>query len=54
MSDDKPTVVQEDDVWVIRVMNPTGKVQEFRCASESQAKQLAAILTPREQRPAAR
>ncbi len=49
MGSPKPQVVREDDIWVIRVEQPNGKVQEYRCASESQAKQLAAILTPRDQ-----
>lgn len=44
----KATVTKEDDVWVIRLENSNGKTQEYRCASESQAKQLAAVLTPRE------
>ena len=46
----KPVVTQENDVWVIRLENPTGKVQEYRCATEAQAKQLAIVLTPKEQR----
>jgi len=45
----KPQVVKEDDIWVIRVEQPNGKIQEYRCASESQAKQLAAVLSPRDQ-----
>ena len=46
-----PTVIrQEEDVWVLRVEQPNGQVQEYRCLSELQAKQLAAMLvTPREQ-----
>jgi hypothetical protein len=46
-----PAVIQkEDDVWVLRVQQPNGQVQEYRCLSELQAKQLAAmLLTPREQ-----
>ena len=47
MSATKPTLTQEEGVWVIRLEN-NGKVQEFRCATESQARQLAAVLTPRE------
>lgn len=45
----KPVVVQENDVWVIRLENG-GKVQEYRCATEAQAKALALVLTPKEQR----
>ncbi|HMK73686.1 MAG TPA: hypothetical protein VK454_10135 [Myxococcaceae bacterium] len=40
---------QEADVWVLRVEQSDGKVQEYRCNSENQAKQLALVLTPREQ-----
>lgn len=49
----KPTLTQEDGVWVIRLTNANGKQQEYRCASETQARQLHAILTPREAVPAA-
>jgi hypothetical protein len=47
----KPVVItqEEDDVWVLRLEQPNGKVQEYRCNSELQAKQLALVLTPREQ-----
>jgi hypothetical protein len=45
----KPTVTKEDDVWVIRV-ETNGKVQEYRCATEAQAKQLALVLTPKEKK----
>jgi hypothetical protein len=46
-----PAVIrQEEDVWVLRVEQPNGQVQEYRCLSELQAKQLAAmLLKPREQ-----
>lgn len=44
----KPVVSQEENIWVIRVLNPSGKTQEYRCATERQARQLAAALTPRE------
>jgi hypothetical protein len=37
-----------DDVWVVRIAT-NGKVQEYRCNSEHQAKQLALVLMPREQ-----
>ena len=39
---------KEDEVWVIRLENPSGKVQEYRCATEAQARQLALVLTPKE------
>lgn len=48
MNAGKPTLTQEEGVWVIRLENSNGKVQEFRCATESQARQLAAVLAPRE------
>lgn len=51
MSEAKPLLIQEDDVWVIRIERPDGKMQEYRCTSESQAKQLLQIMTPKEQRP---
>jgi len=44
----KPTMTKEDDVWVIRVENVSGKTQEYRCATEKQAKQLFNALLPRE------
>jgi hypothetical protein len=47
MAEQKPTVTKEDDVWVIRFEGANGKMQEYRCASESQAKQLARVLTPK-------
>ncbi|RKH19755.1 hypothetical protein D7Y13_07335 [Corallococcus praedator] len=39
-----PVVTKENDVWVIRIERPNGKVQEYRCATESQARQLALVL----------
>ena len=45
----KPVVTCENEVWVIR-LETAGKVQEYRCATEAQAKQLALVLTPKEQR----
>lgn len=46
MNASKPSLTQEEGVWVIRLENSAGKVQEFRCATEMQAKQLAAVLMP--------
>ena len=49
----KPTITKEQtsdgDVWVIRLQD-NGKTQEYRCASEQQAKQLVMVLTPQGQR----
>lgn len=51
MGSPKPVVTQEDDVWVIRIQGSNGSMQEYRCASEKQARQLAMVLTPRESGP---
>ncbi len=40
-----PVVTKEADVWVIRLATPAGKTQEYRCATESQARQLAMVLS---------
>lgn len=45
MSTGQAVVTREEDVWVIRISNPNGKVQEYRCATEGQARQLAAVLS---------
>ena len=39
-----PTVTKEADVWVVRVERAGGKMQEYRCASEAQARQLKQSL----------
>jgi hypothetical protein len=50
MASTPASIRQEEDVWVLRVEQPNGQVQEYRCLSELQAKQLAAMLVkPREQ-----
>lgn len=41
----RPTVTQENDVWVLRIEKDNGKLQEYRCATETQAKQLAMVLS---------
>lgn len=41
----KPVITEEEGIWVIRVENGNGKTQEFRCASERQARQLATVLS---------
>ncbi len=41
----RPVVSKEFDVWVLRVQKPNGKVQEYRCATERQARQLALVLS---------
>lgn len=50
MGDAKPVITKEADVWVIRLEGEGGKMQEYRCASESQAKSLALVLTPKNQK----
>lgn len=44
----KPVVTKENDVWVIRLEKENGKTQEYRCSTELQARQLAAVLMPRD------
>ncbi len=41
-------VKKVENVWVLRVEKENGKVQEYRCATEAQAKQLALVLVPKE------
>jgi len=41
----RPTVTQENDVWVLRIEKNNGKMQEYRCATEKQARQLAMVLS---------
>ncbi|NVJ07578.1 hypothetical protein HUW63_20325 [Myxococcus sp. AM001] len=38
-------VTKENDVWVLRIEKDNGKQQEYRCATENQARQLAMILS---------
>lgn len=45
MSNARSVVSQEADVWVLRVNTASGKVQEYRCSSEAQARQLALVLS---------
>ena len=40
------TVTQDEDMWILRV-EVAGKVQEYRCHSEVQARALAILLLPR-------
>ena len=47
----KPMIIQDADVWLLRITNPNGRIQEFRCATESQALSLAAVLTQKEALP---
>jgi hypothetical protein len=45
----KAEVIHEEDVWVLRIENSNGKVQEYRCATEGQARQLATVLAGQNQ-----
>jgi hypothetical protein len=45
----KPVVTEEEGMWVIRVEGENGKTQEYRCATERQARQLATVLSPKGQ-----
>jgi len=47
----RAVVTKEEDVWVIRVEQDNGKKQEYRCASEAQARQLALVLARPEPAP---
>lgn len=44
MSTEKPSLKNEDGVWVVRVPRPNGATQEFRCATERQARHLLSVL----------
>jgi hypothetical protein len=51
----RPVVTQEENVWVLRLQNRNGKMQEYRCATENQARQLAMVLSkPDSEAPQAR
>ncbi|MGZ3445595.1 MAG: hypothetical protein ACXWK8_13025 [Myxococcaceae bacterium] len=39
------TVTRDEDMWILRV-EANGKVQEYRCNSEVQARALAILLLP--------
>lgn len=39
------TVTQDEDMWILRV-EVNGKIQEYRCHSEVQARALAILLLP--------
>ncbi len=45
MSQVRSVVSKEADVWILRLEKPNGKVQEYRCTSEGQARQLALVLS---------
>ncbi len=39
-----PTVTLQGEVWVVHAASGTGKVQEFRCVQEADARRLAMVL----------
>ena len=43
---DRPTISCEEGMWVVRVERAGGKLQEYRCATEAQARQLQLALEP--------
>jgi hypothetical protein len=42
-----PVLKNEDGVWIVLVVTSHGKTQEFRCATEAQARQLLTLLSAR-------
>ncbi len=40
-----PQITLEHEVWVVRVERTGGKLQEYRCATEAQARQLVVELS---------
>jgi hypothetical protein len=42
----QPQVVQSEGAWLVRVPQGNGRTQEYRCASEEQARRLLAVLAP--------
>lgn len=47
----QPELKQEADVWIVRVLKENGRLQEYRCASEAQARALLAVLGTTEPTP---
>jgi len=41
----RPNVTKENDVWVLRIEKENGRIQEYRCATENQARQLALVMS---------
>lgn len=42
-----PTLLEHDGLWIVRLERTNGKVQEYRCATEQQARALVLVLAPR-------
>ena len=45
MSNARSVVSKEEDIWVLRLHTASGKVQEYRCTTEGQARQLALVFS---------
>ena len=46
MADVARVEIEQDEVgWVLRVLNPGMKAQEYRCATKAQAESLGAVMT---------
>lgn len=45
MSQVRSVVSKQADIWILRLEKANGKVQEYRCTSEGQVKQLALLLS---------
>jgi hypothetical protein len=46
MTQTQPKLQLIDDMWVVRIEQPNGTIQVYRCATEAQAKQMAMVLVP--------
>jgi hypothetical protein len=44
MAHTKPVIIKTDAGWLLRLEYTNGRHQEYRCASENQARQLAAMF----------
>ena len=45
MVDARVEIEQDEIGWVLRVINPGARAQEYRCASKQQAQSLADVMT---------
>lgn len=51
VAEKKPTLTEDGNGWVVRLETSDGKVQQYRCSSEAQGKQLIATLLLRTEEP---
>jgi hypothetical protein len=54
MAESGVELVQSEGAWLVRVTTPAGKVQEYYCATERQARTLLATLGKADLKPAAK